>query len=256
MFGVVFNLNDKERAVTKTKFDTIILNGRPASGKSEILDYLKKSPLEERLERFGIGEIDEIDDFPMLWTWFEEDTILEKRLQKPRLHTDREGYFLYEYQWHLLIERLSLEYQKRLRDHARYHEQYTTIIEFSRGTEHGGYQAAYRHLSDEILKHAGIFYVDVSLSESLRKNRQRFNPHRPDSILEHGLPDEKLEKLYGEVDWAQFTAEDPHRVIVNDIPVPYVVLHNEPDITTAKGPQLGCALEKLLNQLQKLKQDH
>ena len=77
-------------------FDKIILLGRPASGKSEILDYLKRTNLEERKKRFHIGKMIEIDDFPMLWTWFEEDAILEKIMNKPRLHTTPDGYFLYQ----------------------------------------------------------------------------------------------------------------------------------------------------------------
>ena len=87
----------------KYNFDVIILLGRPASGKSEIIDYLKKTSEEERLRRFHVGKFEEIDDFPMLWTWFEEDAILEKIMKKPRINTDKDGYFLYQYQWHLLI---------------------------------------------------------------------------------------------------------------------------------------------------------
>jgi hypothetical protein len=234
-------------------FEILILNGRPASGKSEVIDYLKKTPVEERIRRFHIGKLDEIDDFPMLWTWFEEDAILEKILHKPRIHTDPEGYFLYEYQWHLLIERISLEYQKRLRDNPQHHAEYTTLIEFSRGTEHGGYQAAYPHLSEEILRKAAIFYIDVSFEESLRKNRKRFNPARPDSILEHGLPDSKLTRLYKEVDWETFRGNDPEFITIKGIKVPYVVLHNEPDITTARDENLGRALEKLFGQLWELR---
>jgi hypothetical protein len=124
-------------------FDIIILNGRPGSGKSEVIDYLKKTPLDERMRRFHIGKLDEIDDFPMLWTWFEEDAILEKLMGKPRLHSDSDGYFLWEHLWHLLIERISMDYSKRLRDQADFHSEYTALIEFSRGTEHGGYKAAY-----------------------------------------------------------------------------------------------------------------
>ena len=90
-------------------FDILILNGHPASGKSETIDFLKKTPEEERRERFHIGAMDEIDDFPMLWTWFEEDAILEKILDHPRMHTDKDGFFLYQYQWDLLIERISLD---------------------------------------------------------------------------------------------------------------------------------------------------
>ena len=235
-------------------FDIIILNGRPASGKSEVIDYLKKTPVEIRQRRFHIGEFDEIDDFPMLWTWFEEDAILEKILNKPRLHSDKDGYFFWEYLWHLLIERISMEYSKRLRDKPNFHNKYTALIEFSRGSEHGGYQAAYPHLSDEILKRAAIFYIDVSFEESLRKNRQRFNPAKPDSILEHGLPDAKLTRLYKDCDWEEFRGDDPEFIKIKGQKVPYVVLHNEPDITTARDENLGRVLEELLNKLWILRQ--
>jgi len=235
-------------------FDIIILNGRPASGKSEVIDYLKKTPLEERIRRFHIGKMDEIDDFPMLWVWFEQDAILEKILNKPRMQSTKDGLFLHEYQWHLLIERISMEYGKRLRDNPNYHDEYTSLIEFSRGTEHGGYKDAYPHLSDEILKKAAIFYIDVSYDESLRKNRKRFNPEKPDSILEHGLPDWKLERLYKEVDWEEFRGDDPEFVTVKGHKVPYVVLKNEPDITTARDEKLGEALEELFGKLWEIRQ--
>jgi hypothetical protein len=235
--------------MAKNTFDIIIINGRPASGKSEVIDYLKKTSAVDRAERFHIGELDEIDDFPMLWVWFEEDAILEKILDKPRIHTDKDGYFLHDYQWHLLVERLSLDYSKRLRDESNYHNRYTTLIEFSRGSEHGGYREAYKHLSDDILERAVIFYIDVPWEESLRKNKKRFNPDKPDSILEHGLPDQKLERLYKDVDWEEFKGGDPEYITVKGIKVPYMVLDNDPDITTARDEKLGQALEKLFSRL-------
>ncbi|MDH7514688.1 MAG: hypothetical protein QHI48_02265 [Bacteroidota bacterium] len=231
-------------------FDVIILIGRPASGKSEIIDYLKKTPYEERLRRFGIGHFDEIDDFPMLWAWFEEDAILERILGKPRLHTDARGYFLHRYFWDLLIERISLEYDKLMRDPS-YHEKRTTVIEFSRGTEHGGYAAAFPHLSPRILERAVIVYVDVTYEESLRKNRRRFNPARPDSILEHGLPDEKLERLYKEVDWEEIASASPTHIDVKGILVPYVVFHNMPSKTDDPA-LLGPALEEIFSRARAL----
>ena len=36
-------------------FPVLILNGRPAAGKSEIIDYLKGLPVEERIRRFRIA---------------------------------------------------------------------------------------------------------------------------------------------------------------------------------------------------------
>jgi len=177
-------------------FEKIILLGRPASGKSEVINYIKNMNPEDRLNRFHLGNIKELDDFPMLWTWFEEDAILAKKFGKPRIHTDAEGYFIEQYLWNLLIERISLDYSKLIRDDKNFHENGTALVEFSRGTEHGGYKDAFNHLSKELLEKAALVYINVPYEESLRKNRKRFNPNKPDSILEHGLPDDKLEKMY------------------------------------------------------------
>ena len=229
-------------------FHTLILIARPAAGKSEIIDYLKKTPLEGREQHFHVGEIEEIDDFPMLWAWFEEDALLE-RMGHKRLHTDADGYFLYPHLWNLLIERLGLEYEKKLRNIGEGAGETTTIIEFSRGSEHGGYRSAFSHISPQILEKAAILYLNVSWEESLRKNRKRFNPERPDSILEHALPDEKLERLYREDDWQEITRDDPHYVVFQGIRVPYAVFDNEDDVTTARGNALGDRLRQVLLQL-------
>jgi hypothetical protein len=232
----------------KNTFDILVLNARPAAGKSEIIDYLKKSPLEERKMRFKVGEFEEIDDFPMLWTWFEEDDLLQK-MGYPRLHSDEEGYFKGQHLWHLLIRRMCFEYLKKVTRIPNYHQKYTTIIEFSRGSEHGGYKEAYQHLSKDVLERMAILYLDVSFNESLRKNRARFNPNEPDSILEHGLPDKKLEKMYKEVDWHELVKDDPAYIEIQGVKVPYVIFENEDDVTTARGDALGERLEARLQTL-------
>ena len=235
----------------KNTFDIILLIARPAAGKSEIIDYFKKVPLEERLERFHIGEFDEIDDFPMLWSWFEEDALLEK-MGYPRLHTDQEGFFLHHYLWDLLIERIGLEYQKKQRDIPKYEERFTTIVEFSRGAEHGGYRSAFSHLSPQMLEKMAVLYIDVSWEESLRKNRQRFNPEKPDSILQHSIEDWKMERLYKEVDWGEISSGDSQYLTVQGHRVPYVVFNNEDDVTTRSGAALGDRLEQVLRKLWKI----
>jgi len=232
----------------KNTFDILVLNARPAAGKSEIIDYLKRTSLQERKNRFKVAEFEEIDDFPMLWTWFEEDDILE-RMGYPRLHSDEDGYFKGEFLWHLLIRRMCFEYQKKITRTPEYHQTHTTIIEFSRGTEHGGYRSAYQHLSREVVERMAILYLDVSFSESLRKNRARFNPDKPDSILEHGLPDIKLERLYGEVDWHDLAKDDPAYLTIQGVKVPYVIFENEDDVTTARGDALGDRLQARLQTL-------
>lgn len=229
-------------------FKKLILLGRPASGKSEVIHYIKNSSPDDRLKRFHMGNIDEIDDFPMLWTWFEEDEILEKKFNKPRLHSTNDGYFLFEYQWHLLIERICLNYKKKIRDNINYHDNITCLIEFSRGTEHGGYKEAFKHLSAEVLQNSAILYVNVPYEESLRKNRKRFNPDKPDSILEHGLPDSKLERLYKEVDWEVISSSSPTHIHINGIDVPYVVFENMPSKTDDPA-LLGPALDEVIGRL-------
>ncbi len=103
------------------------------------------------------------------------------------------------------------------------------------------------------MKKAAIFYIDVPWEESLRKNRKRFNPEKPDSILEHGLPDSKLERLYKDVDWPAFKGNDPEFITVKGHKIPYVVLDNNPDITTPRDEKLGQVLEQLFGKLWKIR---
>lgn len=228
-------------------FDILLLIARPAAGKSEIIDYLKRTDLGTRRQRFHISDFEEIDDFPMLWTWFEEDALLTE-MGKPRLHTTEAGYFKWPYLWDLLIRRICLEYDKRVKEDPAYHDRMTTIIEFARGKEHGGFARAFEHLSRKVAEKAAILYINVSYQESLRKNRQRFNPDRPHSILEHGLPDEKLERLYKESDWAEVRANQAF-IPIQGVKVPYAVFENEDDVTTGRGEALGNRLKETLDRL-------
>ncbi len=232
----------------KDHFTILFLIGRPAAGKSEIIDYLKKTPREKRIERFHIADFEEIDDFPMLWAWFEEDEILEK-MGKERIHTDKEGYFKEEWLWDLLIRRIELEYEKKLHDTPGYENDHTVIIEFARGSEHGGFKSAFNNFSPDLLKKAAIMYLEVSFEESLRKNRKRFNPDRPHSILEHSLPDEKLVKMYKESDWEEFSSADKDYIEINSVKVPYAVFDNSDDVTSKGGDALGDKLEEVLSLL-------
>ena len=235
--------------MAKDTFDILILIGRPASGKSEIIDFLTHLPDDVRRARFHSAQLEILDDFPILWSWFEEDDILGETFGLPRLHSDEQGYFKYRELWHVLIRRLSLDYARKVRDTAAYHDHATTLIEFSRGSEHGGYAEAFQHLSGEILERAALVYVRVPFEESLRKNRRRFNPDKPDSILEHGLTDEKMDRLYRDDDWATVAPGDSGRLSVHGQRVPYVVFPNEDDVTTGKPDQLAARLESVLGKL-------
>ena len=233
----------------KDTFDTLILIGRPASGKSRIIELMMHTPPDARRRRFRTANLDVLDDFPMVWAWLEEDHILSERLGQPRMYTDEENCFKHHYLWHLLLERLSLEYQKRLRDDPTYHDHTTMIVEFARGSEHGGYVDAFPHLGDDLLHGAAVIYVHISFEESMRRNRRRFVPERPDGSLEHSVPDETLTRLYRDDDWATFSAGDPDFLTVGDIRVPYVVFENEDVVRTGKPDQLTDRLEAMIGRL-------
>jgi hypothetical protein len=227
-------------------FDVIVLTGRPAAGKSEVIDFLKKCPLEERTRRFHIGEFEEFDDFPYVWDTFEVDDILERHGRR-RIWTDAKYYFTDPFIWNLYIEKINMAFARRLAESPRWCDGHTAIVEFARGGENGIGEAL-SFCSRGILEKAGIVYIQVSYEESVRKNRRRFKPELAHSILYHSLPDEKMEFYYKTNDWESLTAESPTHIRVRDMRIPYAIFPNEPEVTLDPGP-LGMTLERTLSHL-------
>jgi len=88
-------------------FEVIILTARPAAGKSEIIDYLKKCSPEERARRLshrGLRGSSMIS--PMSGTPSRVDDILNRHGRK-RLWTDSDYYFTDEFVWNLFIEKIT-----------------------------------------------------------------------------------------------------------------------------------------------------
>ncbi|HVO35988.1 MAG TPA: hypothetical protein VMT21_10505 [Gemmatimonadales bacterium] len=229
------------------RFETIILIGRPAAGKSEVIDFLKKTDERTRAMRFHIGPFVEIDDFPFVWETFEIDDLLEA-LGQPRVFTTKNYYFKGEHLWNLFIGRINLEFRKRLARDPDFTRKQTVVVEFSRGGE-SGFAEALDHLADEILSRAGMVYINVSYEESARKNRRRFDPAQADSILFHSLPDEKMEFYYKTNDWEQLSGgQKSGRIRVRSFDVPFAVFDNEPE-KTDDPKKLGPALEDVFGRL-------
>ena len=218
-------------------FPILILTGRPAAGKSEVIDFLKNSNPRARLERFRIGDFEELDDFLYVWETFETDDILT-RAGRPRLWTDEKYWFKDEFVWDLYLERINLEYRKKIARDPSYHTGKTTLIEFARGGERG-IAHALECLHEEILSRAALIYIRVSYEESVRKNRRRARRGEEHSILYHSLPDEKMEYYYRTNDWESIASRDPAYIRVKDFRVPYAVFENEPEKTN--DPQLIAA---------------
>jgi hypothetical protein len=230
-------------------FHTIILTARPAAGKSEVIDFLKKLDPETRRTRFHVGQIVEIDDFPYIWEKFEEDKILEDA-GRERLWTDKKLYFKEEWAWDFFLMKMNVAFEKHL---AAGDTGKTVLFEFARGGKNG-IRHALDVISPEVLKRAGILYLQVSYEESVRKNRRRFKPELAHSILYHSLPDEKMEFYYKENDWNQIASGLEGHVNAQGISVPFSVLVNEPEVTesvTKLAPALDGALARLWKIYQK-----
>jgi hypothetical protein len=211
-----------------------------------VIDFLKKTPVEERIRRFHIGDLEELDDFLYVWDTFEIDDILSKN-GKPRLWTDEKYWFKDPFIWNLYIERLSLEYRKKLARDPHYHEKKTTLVEFARGGREG-IAGALRCLHPDVLRRVALMYIKVSYEESVRKNRRRARKGEEDSILYHSLPDEKMEVYYRENDWEDLAAKDPNVLDVNGFKVPYAVFENEPE-KTLDSSKIGEELERVMKKL-------
>jgi len=229
-------------------FPAIVLIGRPAAGKSEVIDFLKKTELSERRRRFHIGEFTEIDDFPFIWDWFEEDDILKKH-GKERLHSRSDYYFKDEFLWNVCIEKINLAFDRHKRDLPGFLEDHTAIIEFARGGENG-FSEAFSYLSQSILMCTGIVYIKVSYEESCRKNRRRSRKGLEDTVLFHSLPQDKMDYYYKVNDWDRIAPADEGVVDIKGHKVPYSVLPNEPEVTDAPG-KLAPVLENTLGRLWK-----
>ncbi len=233
-------------------FQVVVLIGRPAAGKSEIIDYLKHLPDGERCAKFHIAPFDEIDDFRRVWQIFEDDLVWE-RLGRPRQNTDAQLYFLDPFLWNFLIGKVNLAFENLLKKDANHFCAHTTLIEFSRGGENG-FDEAFSYLSDEILKRAVIVYFSVSYEESLRRNRRRAKPGQEDSILFHSVSDDKMESYYKINDWDKLSGGKSEGVIdLKGHRVPFAVFQNEPEKTDDPA-KLGTALEAVLAKLWKIAQ--
>lgn len=227
-------------------FPILIISGRPAAGKSEVIDFLKKCDPIVRLEKFHIANFEELDDFTYVWETFEIDDLMTQ-MGKNRIWSDEKYWFKDEYIWDLYMKRLALDYQKKVIKDAEYHEKMTTIVEFARGGENGIVNAL-SILSDEMLNKASLVYIKVPYEESVRKNRRRARPGQEDSILYHSLPDEKMDFYYKINDWEKIEAKNPTHIEIRGHKIPYVVFENMPEKTS--DPKLiDVELERVTKKL-------
>ncbi len=208
----------------------LILLGRPASGKSELIQYLSTLPQDTRERDYHLGTLSIEDDFPILWDKFVEDDDWEA-VGRGRLLSGRadENYYVTDdHVWPFLIRRLSRRLEGLPRATGR-----TVLVEFARGGP-GAYRSALEELSPLVLSSAVILYVDVPYEESRRRNRARYDQARREGLLTHSVPEQELERTYREDDWHELAARPTGVLEVAGARVPYITTNNVPEPTTAR----------------------
>jgi len=212
-------------------FDVLLLLGRPASGKSEFVDFMVSLSPSRRAAAFHIAPFDVVDDFPILWERFEDDDIWE-RLGRRRLHSRRcDGNYAVtdDGLWAFLIERLNRRVEEILAS-PRPPSRRTVLVEFSRGGP-TGYADALARLSPAILRRAAILYVSVPFEESWRRNVARYDDRRRSGILTHSVPREEMERTYGTDDWPSIAGRSHGSLDIRGVRVPYATMDNVPEST-------------------------
>ncbi len=210
-------------------FDVLLLLGRPASGKSEFIDFMTQVSSDHRAREFFIAPFQIVDDFPILWDLFQQDDVWES-VGRERLFSKRcNGNYAVsdDSVWGFLIEQINQRVLKSF-SFGEPSSRKTLIIEFSRGGP-SGYLSALERLSPEILRRAAALYVSVSFEESWRRNIARYDEKKRDGILTHSVPREEMERTYGTDDWGSLTDGPVGLLRIGDVDIPYATMNNEPE---------------------------
>ena len=229
-------------------FENILIWAQPASGKSEVLAFVRGLTREQRAG-LHIGDLVEIDDYSRVASLFETDDELEQMGEErefTQAQTRDEGGFKKPVLWNLLDTHLNRRYAHTLLKDPHVLETSTIMLECARGGPAGasfplphGYQRTLENLDPSILQRAVILYVHVTPEESRRKNDERYDPKDPHGILSHRVPTNVMLNDYGcdDAAWmAQEAVSEGKAGYVRDpksgLLIPFGVMDNMADLTS------------------------
>lgn len=230
-------------------FRHLLVLGRPAGGKSEFIDFMQRQPDDLRSQRYHLGPLRVVDDFPILWDYCLDDDLRERHGQ-PRLYSRRADPAGYATSapiiWPLLVDRINRIVRSECLEHPGFYEQHTVLIEFSRGREQG-YREALGQIDHEILSHGAVLYIAVSFEESWRRNLARYDETRQSGILTHIVPFEAMQRVYSADDWLDMAPDPAGWLTCGGVQLPYVVMDNEDESTdpAVLDGRYGAALNQL-----------
>ncbi len=234
----------------KNIFQNLIITGRPACGKSEFIDFMKKTPAEKRATAFHIGNFEEMDDFPWLCELCDSDDAREAK-GEARLYTEKvpEGFNVTKPKLRgSLVAKMNEVMTEKYIKKPEFYKNGTLLIEFARGQQ-DNFHDSLNALTKDILTRSVILHILVSFEESYRKNHARYKKGLEASILSHKVPDKDMYGFFKDNDWLELTGNKPFGyVTLNGVKVPFVTMQNEPELTDVTGltERYGNALNKLM----------
>jgi hypothetical protein len=232
-------------------FQNIILTGRPASGKSEFIDFLKGVPLPERRKQYHIGEFAELDDFLWVWELGEADDIWEK-LGRRRINTKFVGCGYATLEPDLILtdfmtRKMNRELVANYASNPAFYEKCTLFIEFARGGK-DCYRKTFGMFDERILRSSAILFLNNSFEECVRRNEARYQEKKKHSILAHKVPDEELNGIYKTNDWRELTGgRESGCISIGAAKIPFVSMVNEPELPP--GPEAAKRYKSALDRL-------
>ncbi|MBQ1877982.1 MAG: hypothetical protein II161_04110, partial [Erysipelotrichaceae bacterium] len=96
--------------MSKNVFSKVLLFALPASGKSEVRNFMAKVDPAVLRDEFHIGETIQLDDFPYVFMMRRIDEELMKLGQKPLFYASNDSTLLDERDWGTLINLLNEDY--------------------------------------------------------------------------------------------------------------------------------------------------
>lgn len=213
-------------------FNNLFVFGRPAGGKSEFIDFMKKCNPAKRKDKFHVAPFEIIDDYLFITEIAEFENILEKQSVKRWITKNTsDGICVQDdVYWGYAYEKINRILTKKAELQPKFYDENTMLIEFSRGVGISGYEKTLSNLKPEFLKNGAIIYIKVSFDESMRRNEARYQEKLKFSILAHKCPEEGMNRFYREDDWGVITSNKSSGYLkMNGIDVPFVTMNNEPE---------------------------
>jgi len=212
-------------------FEHLFVLGRPAGGKSEFIDFMKKMSDQDRAALFGIGRFEQVDDFPWLWEACLDDDARENR-GEARVISERtpDGYNITRPKFRgSLVNRFNDTIAAKYLANPAFYGGGTLLIEFARG-ESDGFRESLERFDPDILRRGSILYINVSFEESYRRNSARYKKGQEESTLFHKVPDRDMFGFFRHNDWDELSGGRPDgRLDLAGVSVPFVSMPNEPE---------------------------